>query len=251
MLACIPRPVEPVQIYVAEQGGGRTPLGGSGHRPPHHPLGHHPGAEHDATQPQHGLVTDPFLDRLSQPVFRDRLDTVGDIRLDHPPPTTPRLIHEDSQGIVRRTSRAEPDTARPTVRLEDRFKHTLHHGPHDPITDRRDRQRSRLPRLSRLRDHHVPSRQRPITSLAQLRLNLGQEPLYTVFLDRTHGELLDTQRAVIATHRNPPTPQDIPAQGLIPQCVEPSPGTGLAPPGTACVQGTDLIRRGRVAAAPL
>ena len=31
---------------------------------------HHPGAEYDAQQLQHGLITDPFLHRVDQLVFR-------------------------------------------------------------------------------------------------------------------------------------------------------------------------------------
>jgi hypothetical protein len=95
--------------------------------------------------------------------------------------------------------------------------------------------------LSRFRDQHLPGRQRPITSLAQLRLDLGQEPVDTVFLDRTQGELVDTRRAVVAAHRDPATPQDVPAQDLVPQRVEPSPGIGLGRPVERVLQGTHLV----------
>jgi len=42
------------------------------------------------------------------------------------------------QGIVRRPPRAEPETNRQEVRLEDRLEHDLQRGLHDPVTDRRD-----------------------------------------------------------------------------------------------------------------
>src|SRR3954454_24385867 len=54
--------------------------------------------------------------------------TVGEVRLDHPPPALPRLIDEDLEGVVRRPSRAKPERARPEVRLEDRLEHDLRGG---------------------------------------------------------------------------------------------------------------------------
>lgn len=53
-----------------------------------------------AQQLQDRLVTDPFLNRLHQLLVRNRLETVGDVRLDHPPATPPKLIDEHLQGIA-------------------------------------------------------------------------------------------------------------------------------------------------------
>lgn len=217
---------------------------GPGHRPAHHPVPHHPGVEHDPQQLQHGLVADAFLDRLHQPVFRNRLETIGDVRLDHPHPTPPGLVHEHVQGVVHRAFRAEPETARQHIRLEDRFEHDLQHGLHDPIPHRRDRQRPPLPRPIPFRDQHLASRQRPIPAITQLRFDLGQEPVNTVFLDRIQGELVNARRAIITAHRDPRTPQDVPAQDLVHQRVEPSPGTGLGRPAQRVLQGTHLTPRG-------
>jgi hypothetical protein len=109
-------------------------LWGPGHRPPDLSIScHHPGAQYDAQQLQHGLITDPFLHRVDQLVFRNRVKTVRDVRFDHPPPTPLCLTIEDVQGVVRRTSRAKPETARQEVRLKDRFEHDLQRGSHDPV----------------------------------------------------------------------------------------------------------------------
>src|SRR5437762_5667628 len=70
--------------------------------------------------------------------MRNRRKAVSDVRLDHPPAAPPALINEYLQGIVRRPPRAEPETNRQEVRLEDRLEHDLQRGLHDPVTNRRD-----------------------------------------------------------------------------------------------------------------
>src|SRR3954452_13532069 len=106
-------------------------------------------------------VADPFLDRPHQPIVRDRLKTVGDVRLDHPPSAPPRLIDEDLEGVVRRAPRAKPERARPKARLEDRLEHDPRGGLHDPVADRRDRQRTALA-WAGLRDEDPASGERAV-----------------------------------------------------------------------------------------
>lgn len=57
--------------------------------------------------------------------MRNRRKTVGDIRFDHPPPTPPRLVNEDLQGIVRGPFRAKPKRALQKIGLEDRLERDL------------------------------------------------------------------------------------------------------------------------------
>ena len=71
------------------------------------------------------LVADAFLDRLHQLLMRNRRKAVGDIRLNHPPPTPPGLINKHLQGFVLTPFRAEPETARSEVRFKDRLEHDL------------------------------------------------------------------------------------------------------------------------------
>ena len=95
---------------------------------------HHSCPQHGAQQLEHRLITHPFLDRLYQPVMRNRRKAIGDIRFHHPPPTPPGLIHEYLQGVVLAPLRAKPETARGEVRLKDRLKHDLQRSLHDAVT---------------------------------------------------------------------------------------------------------------------
>ena len=57
-------------------------------------------------------VDDPFLYRRHQPVVRDRLETVGDVRLDHPTPAPEALIKDElksPQEAGRRRQSPEKD----------------------------------------------------------------------------------------------------------------------------------------------
>src|SRR5258706_14177613 len=49
--------------------------------------------------------------------------TVRDVRLHHPPAAPPALIDKHLQGVVRRPPRAEPETRRQEVRLENPLAH--------------------------------------------------------------------------------------------------------------------------------
>src|SRR6476659_7309418 len=125
VLTYIPRPIDPVQIHVAEQRTDHAALWRARHRAPHLPLFHHPCTQDHPQQFENGLVTDAFLDRLHQLLARNRRKAIGDIRLDHPPATPPGLINEHLQPIVRTTFRTEPERARQHVRLEHRLQHDL------------------------------------------------------------------------------------------------------------------------------
>ena len=138
VLALIPCPVQPVQVDVSQQRGQHPALRSAGDRPADLPVAHHPCAQHHPQKLEHRLVHDAFSDRLHQLLMRNRLETVGDIRLDHPSPTPPGLINEHLQGIVRGALRAETVGARQHVGFKDRLEHDLQRGLHNPITHRRD-----------------------------------------------------------------------------------------------------------------
>jgi len=110
-------------------------LRGAGHRPSDRAPLHHPRAQERAQQCEQATVTDAFLDRGHQPGVRDRAETVGHIRLHHPGGPPEGLIQEHLQPVVCRAFRAEPERARQEVRFEDRLKHDLHRGLHDPVPD--------------------------------------------------------------------------------------------------------------------
>ena len=108
------------------------------HAAPQRPVLQHPGAQQCAHQAEHGPVADAFLDRLHQPGVRNRLKTVGDIRLHHPAAPPPGLVNEHLQGIVRRPPRAKPKGTVQHVSFEDRLEHDPHRRLHDPVAHRGD-----------------------------------------------------------------------------------------------------------------
>ena len=111
---------------------------------------------------------------------------------------------------------------------------------HDPVADRRDRQRPLLAR-ARLRDEHPPRRQRPPPLLPQLRGQLAEQPGHPVLLDVRQGESVDArQRRCCGAP--PPTPaQDVPAVDLVAQRMEPSVRIGLGRPVKRMLQRADPV----------
>src|SRR5215470_10603178 len=201
---------------------------------------------HYAQRLQHGLVADAFLHRLHQLVMRNRRKTVSDVRFHHPPAAPPALINEHLQGIMRRPPRAEPETGRQEIRLEDRLEHDLHRGLHDPVPDRGNRKRPLLPRWrARLGYEYPPGRLRTVPAFPQPSGQLIEQPDNPVLLDGGQGDLVDARRAIVRAHRDPRAPQNVTAADLVIQRVEPSPGIGLGRPVQRMLQGTDRIRRHR------
>jgi hypothetical protein len=144
---------------------------------------------------------------------------------------------------VRRPPRAEPEAARQEIRLEDRLEHDLHGGLHDPVPDRRNGKRPLLAPHARLGDIDPPRGPRTIAAFLQLGSQLAEQPGDPVLLDLGQGDLVEARRAVIAAHRDPREPQDITADDLVVQRVEPPSGIGLGRPVKRMLQGTDRISR--------
>ena len=207
------------------------------------PFLHHPGAQQDAQELEDPAVDDPFLDRLHQPLVRDRLEAVGDVRLDHPAPAPGALIEDELQGIVRRALRPEAERARLEVGLEDRFDHRLQGRLHDPVAHRRDRKRPPLLPTG-LRDEDPARRQRTVAPLLQLRGQLVEQTIDPVLLDGGEGDAVDAGRAAIGAHLPPRPLQDVPAVDLVVERVEASSGLGLGRPVERSLQFSDPVLLG-------
>src|SRR6476659_3923671 len=139
VLTNLPHPINPVQIHIRQHRRQHSALRRPGHLPMHQPVAHHSCTQHHPQKPKHRLITDPFLDRLHQPVMRNRLETLGDIRLHHPPPPSPRFVDEDLQRIMSRASGPKPERTLTHIRLEDRLEHDLAGCLHNAVTNCRDR----------------------------------------------------------------------------------------------------------------
>nr|WP_277350241.1 hypothetical protein [Nonomuraea sp. FMUSA5-5] len=163
-------------------------------------------------------------------------------RLDHPAASPLLLIDEHLQRIMSRSPGPEPEGAVGHVGLEDRLEHDLQRSLHDTVTNCRDRQRPHLA-AARLRDEHPPRRQRPIAPLPHLFSQLTEQPVNAVLLDLGQGGLVDVRRAIVPAHHNPRTLQHVPAEDLVEQRMEPTPGIGLGRPVERMLQGTDRITR--------
>jgi hypothetical protein len=98
--ACRPLPVEPMQVDVAQDRRNHAALRGAAPATFDRAVLQDPGPQHRAQELQEMAVNDPFLDRRHQPRVRNRLKTVGDVRLGHPSPAPPGLVNDDLQRVV-------------------------------------------------------------------------------------------------------------------------------------------------------
>jgi Recombinase/Resolvase, N terminal domain/Recombinase zinc beta ribbon domain len=218
----------------------RATLWRAGRAAPQCPAFHHPGPQQRADQGQDGPVADAFPDGLHQPVMRNRRKTAGDVGFHDPAAAPPGLINEYLQGIVRRAPRAEPETARQEVRLEDRLEHDLRGSLHDPVADSRNRQRPLLG-SARLRDVNPPGRQRPVPSLPQLRGQLTEQPGHPVLLGVRQADTVNASSAAITAHILPRPVQHIPAADLVEQRREPSCRVSLGRPVKRMLQSANPV----------
>jgi len=175
---------------------------------------------------------------------RDRLKTVGDIRLGKPSPASPRLVNEDLERVVRRAPGAKPKRALEHVGLKDRLNHRLHGRLNNAIADRRDRERTPLLRPAGLRDEHPAGGKRTPTPCLQIRGQLVKQPGNPVPLDVGDGLSVDAGRAVVGAHQLPRTLQNVSAVDLVIERVKPSSGIGLGRPVKRSLQFSDLILLG-------
>ena len=185
-------------------------------------------------------IDDPFLDREHQLVVRDRLETRSDVRLDDPSPPSPGLIDQDLQSVVCAPFGSEPERARQEVGLEHWLDDDLHCRLHNPVADRRDRQRALLGRAG-FGNPHPAGRQRPIRLCPKIGGQLVEQPGHPVLLDVGDGGSVDARCAAVAAHLNPGALQHVPAMDLVIERVEPSSGVGLGRPVKRPLQDLDLV----------
>ena len=120
-------------------------------------------------------VGDPLLDRRHQPRVRDRLKTVGDVRLGNPSPAPPRLINENLERVVRRAPGPKPERALEHVSLEDRLNDDLGGRLNDTVADSGNRERTPLLRSAGLRDEHPAGRKRTPAPVLEVRGQLIEQ----------------------------------------------------------------------------
>ncbi len=117
-----------------------------------------PGLQERLHQRQDAFVPDPS----THPVHQGRVVDVVEARLDvafqHPLIRAGPEQVDLSDRVVRPPLRAEPIGARVEIRLEDRLKHQLQGGLHDPVPHGRDPQPAQL--AAGLGDHPLPRGQR-------------------------------------------------------------------------------------------
>ena len=144
---------------------------------------------------------------------------------------------------MRRSPGPEPERARQEVRLEDRLNHDLHGSLHDPVADRRDRERTKL-LAPGLRDEHpargkrtpapVPSGPRPAHRAAGRRRTARHRRWSAGRCRPRHGWRAPLPRPL----------QDVPAVDLVVERVEPSSGIGLGRPVKRSLQFSDFVLLG-------
>jgi len=144
---------------------------------------------------------------------------------------------------VRRAPGAEPERALEHVGLEDRFDDDLHCRLHNPVTNRRDRERTTL-LTSGLRDEHPTRGKRTPAPGLQIRGQLIEELGDAVLLDLGDGLLVDASRAAIGAHQLPRPLQDVAAVDLVMERVEPASGLGLGRPVERSLQFSDFVLPG-------
>ena len=78
----------------------------------------------------------------------------------------------------------------------------------------------------------------------QVRGQLVEQTVNAVLLDSGEGDTVDAGRATIGAHLPPRPLQDVPAEELVVERVEASPGIGLGRPVQRSLQFSDLVLLG-------
>src|SRR4029434_5248757 len=74
--------------------------------------------------------------------------------------------------------------------------------------------------------------------------HLVEQPVSAVLLDLGQGGLVDARRTVVPAHRDPRPPQDVSAEDLVSQRVEPTSGIGLGRPVQRMLQSPNRVHTG-------
>jgi Recombinase zinc beta ribbon domain len=176
-------------------------------------------------QLDHPSVPHAPLHLSDQRVVVDGVEARLDVGVEHP---CLALIgrHTDSlQGLLGGAFRAEPETDRAEVGLEDRLEHDLGGRHHHPVAHRRDTQRPGLTRPTRLGDVNAPQRLRPIRSRPHPfgePVEEGPHRLHAPSRDVVDANTVDSGVASVRGHVRPRSPHHVAAGDLVEQGMEPT-----------------------------
>ena len=140
--------------------------------------------------------------------------------------------------------RAEPETDRGEVGLEDRFENDLGRRHHDTVGHRRDTQRPGLARLARLGDMNPSQRMGTIRLGHQLLgepIEESSHPYDTHLGDRRDCHAVHPGGALVVRHINPCPPQHVAAGDLVVDSVETSAWILLGAAIQHALKGSNLV----------
>ena len=111
-------------------------------------------------QAQDVAIDDPARSRLHQFRMGNRIEVLGQIRVNHVRVAATEKLVDRLDGIARRAFRSVAIGTGLEIGLEDRFDHELDGALHHPVPDRRDAERSFA--AAGLWDHRPPHRLRSV-----------------------------------------------------------------------------------------
>jgi hypothetical protein len=182
------------------------------------PLGQHPGTQPQPDQLEHPPVTDPPLDLDHQLVLVDRAEEVPDVGLEDELPSSRELHPDPLQCLGGAALRAEPETARQKVGLENRLQDDLCRLLRHPVAHRRNTQRPHP--AVRLGNLHPTHRRRAVTACTKITGQLAEHPLNPVILHHRQRHSIDPGGATIGSDPFPRLPQDVTPADAVIQSVE-------------------------------
>src|SRR5580704_15387240 len=162
--------IERCQKYVTEQGRNHPALRSPALRWKQPPFAIAAGLEHRLNQAQHPAVGYSLGHQCEQFRMIHRPEKVLQIRVHDPLSSTLDLFPHFAHGILRRSPSQISEVGFIEYRLKDRLQPIEQRLLPHPVINRRDSQRAKLARLSRLRDLHLPHRLRPVDILFRFAL---------------------------------------------------------------------------------
>ena len=205
-----------------------------------------PALEHPRSKPapqqlQHSPVTDPPLDPSEQGQVIDLVKTTLDVGVEHPRLAPVDRRADGFQRMMGRQLGTKPIACRVEVGFEDRLEHDPRRRHHHPVGHRRDPERPRLPRPTRLRDPNPPQRPRPIPSGTQPLRELVEKIAYPGALDLLDGHAIDASGSAVSTDLAPRPLQDVAAGDLVKERMETTVPVLLGTAVKHALEGTNTI----------
>ena len=217
----IPTPTGPNDpSYLLRGSSHHAALRRPGDRLPEHPVLHHPRLKPQPHEPQHPPIRDSLRDERQQPLLVDLPEEVADVGLCDPHRAARERDADALRGVRRRPPWPKAVRDLQEVGLKDRLQNQPGRLLDDAITDRRDPQRPAA--TIRLRDRHPPNRQGAIRALPKRTLQLAEQPLDAIRLDRGQRPLIDAGRTPVSLHPPPRLPKDVTPPDPVIQRVKPT-----------------------------